>query len=124
MGRATDAERIVRNVARADLLEDWTPHENVNGNTGANEGFPIQGWNGALFATLYFGALGVDRLSASEMRVAPQIRDRDFDTWLVLPEGRARVRRVDGKLRPAEIPQSLPYRIVVEQSQLTSSATQ
>jgi hypothetical protein len=100
-------------MAKADLSVDWTPHEFLNGDDGTNHGHPIQGWNGAVFATAYLGALGLDRVSDSEMVLKPKI-DRDFETWLVVPGGTIRVRRVSGKITVAKESSRVPYRLVVE----------
>jgi glycogen debranching enzyme len=115
-GRAADAERIIRNLARADLLQDWTPHEYLNGDTGTNRGYPIQGWNGAIFAALYRGAFGIERTSATELRIRPRVIDRDFDTWLVLPGGTARIKRANGVTQLLDVAKSFPYRLILDES--------
>ena len=44
-------------VAHADLEKsgDFIPHEFLHGKTGEQAGVPMQGWNAAMFRTLYFG---------------------------------------------------------------------
>lgn len=53
-GHIEEAVAIVRDVARADLLDggDGVPHEYLHADTGENRGFPLQGWNASLFGFL------------------------------------------------------------------------
>lgn len=86
--RAEEAEQILREVGEADLDADGDkqPGEFLNGVTGANRGFPIQGWDADLFSTIYFGAFGVDRTSRSDIAIRVHIPEgRDFSTRLTLP---------------------------------------
>ncbi len=55
-GRTQEALDLIRRVAKADLVDsgDYVPNEHLNSQTGMNLGFPIQGWNAALFGTVYF----------------------------------------------------------------------
>jgi hypothetical protein len=88
-GQAEDAERILREVGLADLDAnggDDKPGEYLNGDSGANRGFPIQGWDADMFSAIYFGAFGVNRTSRSKIRIKVHIPpQRDFSTQLVLP---------------------------------------
>jgi glycogen debranching enzyme len=120
-GYTSDAERIIKEVARADLLQDWTPSEYLNGNDGSNHGSPIQGWNGAIFAAVYLGAFGLDRISANELRIQSRISYRDFDTELVLPYGTARIRSIAGRMRIVETSKGLPYRLSLESPKVASA---
>ena len=54
VGHRDEALSIVRDVARADLLDggDGVPHEYLHADTGENRGFPLQGWNASLFGFL------------------------------------------------------------------------
>ena len=56
-GRREEAIDLLKRVARADLEKagDFIPHEYVHGKTGEQAGVPMQGWNAAMFGTLYFG---------------------------------------------------------------------
>jgi glycogen debranching enzyme len=83
-----DAERIIRDVGRADIDagDDEKPGEYLNGETGANRGFPVQGWDAALFSAIYFGAFGLERSSISRIDIRPHLPPtRDYSTRLVLP---------------------------------------
>lgn len=55
-GREREGVELIKRVATADLLRsgDFVPNEHLNSVTGENLGFPIQGWNAALFGTVYF----------------------------------------------------------------------
>ncbi len=56
-GRKDEAVDLLKKVARADLeLDgDFIPHEYLHGQTGKQSGVPMQGWNAAMFGTVYFG---------------------------------------------------------------------
>lgn len=100
-GRAADAERILREVGQADLEAqgDEQPGEYLNGDSGANRGFSVQGWDAAMFSALYFGAFGLERTSASTFQIHAQIPPpRDFSTRLVLPACQGTLTRRGGKL--------------------------
>lgn len=58
-GRKQEALDLIRRVAKADLIDsgDYVPNEHLNSQTGENLGFPIQGWNAALFGTIYFNLI-------------------------------------------------------------------
>ncbi len=58
-GRTEEALELIRRVAKADLIDsgDYVPNEHLNSQTGENLGFPIQGWNAALFGTIYFNLI-------------------------------------------------------------------
>jgi len=84
----SDAERLILEVGRADLEEggDYQPGEFLNGDTGRNMGFPIQGWDASLFAAIYFGAFGLERVSPEQVNIRVRLANkRDFMTQLVLP---------------------------------------
>lgn len=55
-GRTEEGISLIKKVAMADLVRsgDYVPNEHLNSVTGENLGFPIQGWNAALFGTVYF----------------------------------------------------------------------
>jgi uncharacterized protein (DUF608 family) len=59
MGKKAEAVDLVKQVATADLYDsgDYSPNEYMDGNTGENLGFKLQGWNSALFGFVYFGLL-------------------------------------------------------------------
>lgn len=99
-GHADDAERIIREVGHADLDAggDEKPGEYLNGDSGTNRGFPIQGWDADLFSAIYFGALGLDRASPSRISIHVHIPKRDFSTVILLPTCRGTLRRQGGKL--------------------------
>jgi glycogen debranching enzyme len=79
-GQAENAEKIIREVGKADLdvNQDDRPGEYLNGDSGADGGFPIQGWDAALFGTIYFGALGLDRPSRTDFAIHVHIPLRIF----------------------------------------------
>lgn len=58
-GRETEGVELIKRVAMADLVRsaDYVPNEHLNSVTGENLGFPIQGWNAALFGTVYFNLI-------------------------------------------------------------------
>ncbi len=58
-GHIEDGLSLIRRVAKADLIDsgDYVPNEHMNSQTGENLGFPIQGWNAALFGTIYFNLI-------------------------------------------------------------------
>ncbi len=98
-GHAIDAERIIKEVGYDDLVRfnDFTPHEFLNGETGQNEGYPIQAWDADLFSAIYFGAFGLERLDGQHLKLSintPLLRD--FDTILRVPEGNLRISRTSG----------------------------
>lgn len=84
-GRGVEAEALIRKVGQQDIEIDELPNEYLDGNTGGNMGFNVQGWDGDEFMALYFGAFGVERVSRSEIAIHLQIPvGRDFSTRLVL----------------------------------------
>jgi glycogen debranching enzyme len=100
-GHSVDAERIIHEIGEADLdaQGDNKPSEYLNGDTGTNRGFPIQSWDAELFSTIYFGAFGLERTSASNIDVHVHIPpSRDFSTELVLPACTGTLSRQAGKL--------------------------
>jgi len=100
-GYASDAERIIGKVGRADLEAegDYQPGERMNGDTGQNLGIPIQAWNADLFSTIYFGAFGIERVSDSEIDIRVRTPGtRDFSTRLILPGGAGTLSNRSGKL--------------------------
>ena len=62
LGRRREAIRLVKTVARADLVDsgDWAANEHINSLTGENLGFQLQGWNAGLFGLVYFGLADKD----------------------------------------------------------------
>lgn len=56
-GRRAEAVDLLKRVAKADLEQqgDFIPHEYLKGETGEQAGVPMQGWNAAMFGTVYFG---------------------------------------------------------------------
>jgi Glycosyl-hydrolase family 116, catalytic region len=99
-GYAADAERIIHEIGHADLDAggDEKPGEYLNGETGDNRGFALQGWDAALFSTIYSGALGLERPSISRINIHPHVPNgRDFSTRLVLPACTGKFSRKSGK---------------------------
>ena len=71
-GHSEDAVRIIKKVGYNGLVRtnEYTPGEFLNGDTGKNTGFKIQGWDAACFSAIYFGALGIESPSVQrEARV-------------------------------------------------------
>lgn len=100
-GHATDAERIIREIGQADLdaQGDDKPGEYLDGDSGANRGFPVQGWDAAMFSALYFGAFGLERTSRSNFEIHVHVPPpRDFSTRLTLPGCTGTLSRKSGKL--------------------------
>jgi Glycosyl-hydrolase family 116, catalytic region len=112
-GRAGDAERILREVGYNDLarFNDFSPGEFLNGETGENEGYAVQGWDADFFSAIYFGALGLERLNATDLAVHVNLSsNRDFRTTIRVPEGDLTLSRVNGHMniekkltRPLEV---------------------
>src|SRR6185312_5767955 len=51
-------------------------------------GFPIHAWDADLFSAIYFGAFGIQRVSAAQIDIRVRTpRTRDFATRLLLPGG-------------------------------------
>ena len=61
-GRQDEAVDLMKKVAHADLVMagDFIPHEYLQGETGKQSGVPMQGWNAAMFGTVFFG-MSADR---------------------------------------------------------------
>lgn len=100
-GKGTDAERIIHEVGQAgiDSHGNERPGEFLNGNTGSNAGFEVQGWDAALFSAVYFGAFGISRTSAAQIEIRVHIPPgRDFSTRLMLPECQGTLSRRAGGL--------------------------
>ncbi|MDR1561914.1 MAG: glycoside hydrolase family 116 protein [Dysgonamonadaceae bacterium] len=59
LGKKKEAIRLIKRVAKADLVDsgDWSPNEHINSLTGENLGFILQGWNAGLYGLIYFGVL-------------------------------------------------------------------
>lgn len=90
---------ILKRVGHWDLEKwgDYMPAEYLDGNTGANAGKPIQGWDACFFAAVLFGALGVKVLSPGVVQVQPRIVDTEaFSTSIPLPWGVIWVRHDPG----------------------------
>jgi hypothetical protein len=107
---AADAERIIKEVAFNDLVRnnDFEPGEFLDGDTGKNNGFSIQGWDAACFSAIYFGGFGLDRIKEDELMVNLNLpSDRDVSTDLRIPHGNLSLKRESGhvcasaKLEPA-----------------------
>lgn len=102
LGRADEAERIIKKVGYADLemLGDFTPGEYLEGDSGVGRGKQLQGWAAALFGTLTLGAFGFEYISDKEIKIKVSFKERDFDTVLILPRnfGKVTVSRRNGKL--------------------------
>ena len=60
LGRRKEAIRLIKTVARADLVDsgDWAANEHINSLTGENLGFRLQGWNAGLYGLVRFGLCG------------------------------------------------------------------
>lgn len=104
-GRGADAERIIHEVGEADIDSegDEKPGEFLNGNTGANAGFKVQGWDAALFSAVYFGAFGISRPSEWKIDIRVNIPSgRDFSTRLMLPECEGTLSRLAGEVAWSE----------------------
>lgn len=99
-GYPDDAERILRKVGQWDLVrnDEYLPHEYLNGESGQGMGKEVQAWNAAYFAAVFFGALGVNRVSADLVEIMPRVPpDRPLETIIVLPEGRLRISCSEGR---------------------------
>jgi hypothetical protein len=59
-GHREDCLRLLRNVGQWDLARfgDYLPHENLDGQSGRNTHFPIQGWNAACLGAVMWGLAG------------------------------------------------------------------
>jgi len=100
-GHGADAERIMKKVGYNGLVRanDFTPSEFLNGETGQNTGFRIQGWDADCFSAIYFGAFGIERVSDSKIDIRVRApRTRDFSTLLVLPGTAGTLSSHSGKL--------------------------
>lgn len=96
---AADAERIIKEVAYNDLVRnnDFEPGEFLDGNTGKDNGFAIQGWDAACFSAIYFGGFGLDRTKADELTVNLNLlSDRDVSTDIRIPHGILSLKRESG----------------------------
>jgi mannosylglycerate hydrolase MGH1-like protein len=97
--RAADAERIIKEVAYNDLVRnnDFAPGEFLNGDTGKDEGAPIQGWDGACFSAIYFGGFGLDRVNRDDLVVDLNLASaRDVSTEIRIPQGSLMLTRENG----------------------------
>lgn len=95
-GYPNGAWEILKRVGHWDLEKwgDYMPAEYLDGNTGANAGKPIQGWDACFFGAVLFGALGVRVLESNKVEVLPRIPYTEtFDTPIPLPWGVLRVRQ-------------------------------
>ncbi len=89
-GRAEEAEEIIRRVGLWDLerFADYTPHEYLDGDTGANRGPVIQGWNADIYAAAVWGAMGLQVVDDRTVHIDPAIPpDRPVRTPIRLPWG-------------------------------------
>lgn len=89
-GRAEEAEEIIRRVGLWDLerFGDYTPHEYLDGDTGANRGPVIQGWNADIYAAAVWGAMGLRVVDDRTVQITPAIPpDRPIRTPIRLPWG-------------------------------------
>jgi glycogen debranching enzyme len=101
-GHAADAQRILKEVGYNDLVRfhDYSPSEFLNGDTGENPGFAVQGWDADYFSAIYFGAFGLERLTADELLVHVNLTPaHDFNTTIRVPEGDLVLSRYDGKVK-------------------------
>lgn len=90
---------ILRRVGEWDLEKwgDYMPAEYLDGNTGANAGKPIQGWDSCFFSAVLFGALGVRMAAADVLEIMPRIEgSHSFDTPVPTPFGVVRVTQFGG----------------------------
>lgn len=101
-GRWQEAESFIRRIGYYDLEApgDWAPNEYLNALTLENCGAEIQGWSSALFGTLTHGAFSLSRQNNDEAELTVNFPQRDFSTFLLLPEpyGKVRIGRKEGKL--------------------------
>lgn len=98
-GYPDTAWQILRRVGHWDLEKwgDYMPAEYLDGNTGANAGKPIQGWDSCFFAAVLFGALGVRMAAADTLEIMPRIESSQcFDTPIPTPYGILRVTQSAG----------------------------
>jgi glycogen debranching enzyme len=112
-GHAADAERIIRKVGYNSLVRanGFTPGEFLNGETGHSTGFSIQGWDADCFSAIYFGALGLDRISAEELAVDVNLTtEHDFATNVRVPGGTLILTRRHGRM---SVQKSLNYPLKV-----------
>ena len=99
-GYPEDGDRLLRKIGQWDLVrnDEYLPHEYLNGETGQGMGKDIQAWDAAYFAAIFFGALGVQRVSREAVEIMPRLaHDHAFETTVVLPEGRLRISYRDGR---------------------------
>ena len=102
-GQAEEAETLLHKVGKQDIDFDEMPNEYLDGNSGTNMGFNVQGWDADYFMALYFGAFGVERTSRSDITIHVHIPEgRDFSTSLTLPVCTGTLNRRAGKLNWAE----------------------
>lgn len=86
-GRADECEKIFHALGYHDLTvsDDYRPNEYLNGQTGENMGFEIQGWSAAVIAAVYFGAFDIVWKDGSPIVKCNLPKDKVFSTKLVLP---------------------------------------
>lgn len=100
-GHAEDAERIIHEVGRAESTDsdEVLPVEYINGDTGTRKGAPLQAWDASIFLATYFGALGISRVSPSDIQVHINIPGaRDFESRVVLPGCKGTLQRRSGRV--------------------------
>lgn len=100
-GHSADAERILKEVGKQDLVStrDYIPNEFLNGETGKNEGEAPQGWDADFFSAIYFGAFGLTRTSAHQLNIHIHLpASNNFTTIIRLPEGDLQLTRSNGKI--------------------------
>jgi glycogen debranching enzyme len=89
-GYIADADLLLHEVATADLPSnsDEHPNEYLNGDTGENKGFPLQGWDADFFMAIYFGKFGLIRNAEGDVELHLRTkRSEKFSSQLVLPLG-------------------------------------
>lgn len=99
-GHPSNAWEIIKRVGHWDLEKwgDFMPAEYLDGNTGANAGKPIQGWDACLFGTVLFGILGVRVLESNKVEVMPRIlHTQNYETPLALPSGVMHLKQTGGE---------------------------
>lgn len=82
-GRAHEACEILKRVGEWDLEKagDYMPAEYLDGNTGANAGKQIQGWDANYCATIVHGLFDLKILSKSKIELMPRLPDTaSFET--------------------------------------------
>jgi len=117
--------QILKRVGEWDFEKwgDYMPAEFLNGNTGENDGKPIQAWNADYHAAVLFGALGVKMLSPTKVQIAPRIPDTEsFETAITIPHGTLDLKQSAAGSLTIEIKSNLRSKITIRYGAMTSKS--